>query len=766
MRAFVVLLFLLSTIVLSAQKSSADTIRREIAALSPEDPHYLESKIGGMRTLFMTVVNSDPKEALRIDEQLVALMEKNPITDSAAYFEVQYRYKAIAYAQLGDYTRYIRFLEAYAEAMNSIGKMDGYAYVDIGNAYYRFGLMTLAKESYWQALYAFRKEKNVQGRCTVHNNFAQIYLSQKNYDSALYEMRRTKALRTDELKDPIVAGDSKLLMGICFREMKQYDSAEYYLRQVIATFNDPAINTHTDRIALREEYAGAYNALAQVFVEKHEWDSAARYLREGAVVFARNGYDRRTTSSYAIWARYYLGKKMNDSALACIRRMDATPIVHQSPDMRLRLYELYADYFDAAGNKEQYYRYRMLYHQESDSMRGQTLDESWLMAGSVVKELRDKSRIEHQQAELARKDEVVAKQQREKILLYAFTGLLLFVVAGGLFFFFQIRKKNRLIEQYNEELQEANLTKEKFLSVISHDLRSPFNTLIGMSNILVSSVKSNDLTKVAANAEAIHEASRKAYVLLDNLMQWVSLQKEKISVVRAPLQVTSTVDEVLRLFRNQALAQSITITKTIRVDHIHSDRNLLQVVLRNLLSNAIRHIPAGGTVRICVDKKDKDALITIEDNGPGIDDETLSQLFAQKEQINIARKGGGLGLMLVHEFVTQMDGTITAENVPSGGAKFTIVLKDAAEADIFDGAEENLPLRAVALTPDEQKRLAEFVTALSAYEIFDTTELRKLIDTFDVGHSVALADWLNRVSQAVYHANDEQFKKLMDLARA
>jgi signal transduction histidine kinase len=298
--------------------------------------------------------------------------------------------------------------------------------------------------------------------------------------------------------------------------------------------------------------------------------------------------------------------------------------------------------------------------------------------------------------------------------------------------------------------------------VISHDLRSPFNTLIGMSNLLVANVKRNDYGQLASNAEAINESSRKAYLLLDNLMQWVSVQKENISVSKKQVPLGPLVDEILLLFRNQALAQNVTIGKDLRVQSVFTDSNMLQVMLRNLLSNAVRHIPAGGIVNLRIEAAGKDVLMTIRDNGKGIDPEILDSLFKTKEGISIAKKGGGLGLELVQEFVEKLGGSITAENAAEGGAVFRIRLFDAAVSKMVAAADE-IEAQKLKLNPQERGQLKPLVLKMRDYEIFDTTELRKLLEEDDSGKSDSVSEWKKRMHQAVYHSDAVLFGKLLEL---
>jgi anti-sigma regulatory factor (Ser/Thr protein kinase) len=186
------------------------------------------------------------------------------------------------------------------------------------------------------------------------------------------------------------------------------------------------------------------------------------------------------------------------------------------------------------------------------------------------------------------------------------------------------------------------------------------------------------------------------------------------------------------------LAQSITVHKDLNAAAIFADKNLLQVVLRNLLSNAIRHIPAGGIVNLTIETSGKDMLIMVQDNGNGIDEETLRSLFIKQEHTSVARKGGGLGLLLVQEFVEQMSGSIKAENVSSGGAKFTIVLYNAAIEGSIQSESQPFFLSQNKFTEEEKKKMNALISKIEKYEIFDTTELRECFDAFDAVDSIAM----------------------------
>jgi signal transduction histidine kinase len=585
-----------------------------------------------------------------------------------------------------------------------------------------------------------------------------------NNDSALYWLRKSYNTRKNLMKDTVLAAESRLLMAKVLREKGELDASLAEGKHVLAVLHSPDFNKHPDHIELREEFVGVYPGIGITYTELKQWDSATHYFAQGEKLFLESKNETRLPGLYAGWAEMYFAKGVPDSVLYYIKKGEAYETI--SPITKLRLLELYANYYQLTGNMEKSYMYRMNYYRMADSLQASGNKEQMLMAGSRVQQLLNTSRIDRQNIELAQKDMVALERERERVSLFIIAGALLLVVLVAALSVFQLRKKNKLIGRYNRALESANATKEQFLSVISHDLRGPFNTLIGMSNVLVSNVREKNYAQVSDNAELINESSRKAYVLLDNLMQWVSLQKEGIQVSRAEIPMNELIDEVLRLFRGQALAQSITIAKDIRLGRAFTDKNLLQVILRNLISNAIRHIPVGGRVQLTITHEGHDVHIVVEDNGDGFTDEALEGLFPQEaDGTSIARKGGGLGLILVGQFVRQLGGTITAANAPSGGARFTIILADAA---LPDGEEPGLQSSSthsyLALTDEDKQALAPLIAQVQDYEIFDTTELRALLEKNGVPETSSIIEWRRQMLQAVYHADETKLRRLIESA--
>jgi signal transduction histidine kinase len=754
-------LFSLGIARLFAQTNPVDSIEREINALDRNDPAYLRNKANATGTLLQVVKFSDPDRALALCDSLAIMLFQ--LGDSAKAYEAQYRYKAGIFELKSDYGNMLMNLEAYAEALANIGGSDGYIYVDIGNVYYSFSMFDLAIENYRYAEDIFTKNGNIQGLCTIYNNYAQIQMALENNDSALVWFRKSYNLRKNILKDTILAHETQFLMAVIFRRTQRFDSAKTFLRVIIRDLQGPALEKHSGHIELHQEFSGAYTAMAVTYSLEKKWDSAVYWFRQGEQHFTEYEYFNRLPVLYLQWARLYVSKGVADSALVYIHKMEQS-MDRKHPANLLQLYQLYADYYTLTGNMEEAYRNRVLYYQLEDSLRTSDHREQTIMTASRVAQLQNQTRIDRQKTELVQKDLVAKDNERDRMSLFLVAGALFIIVILTVVSLTQLSKKNRLIGQYNAQLQEANATKEQFLSVISHDLRSPFNTLIGMSSMMVTNVREEKYSEVAEHAELINDSSRKAFLLLDNLMQWVNMQKETIKVNKQDIPMHQMTEEVLQLFKEQALSHSTTIVKDIRVAYAHTDRNLLQVALRNLVSNAIRHAPVGGRVLVRVDGAVKDVHIVVEDNGKGLSSDELAALFREREGASIARKGGGLGLLLVRQFVKQLDGNVSAENVPTGGARFTIVLHNALVSNFAPAEIARESETGMVLSEEDKLQLRNTIEQLRGYQVYDTTEIRAILTKLPESGSAPAVLWKKQMLHAVYHADENTFTELMNAA--
>lgn len=235
------------------------------------------------------------------------------------------------------------------------------------------------------------------------------------------------------------------------------------------------------------------------------------------------------------------------------------------------------------------------------------------------------------------------------------------------------------LKEYAEELQLSNTAKDKFFSIISHDLRNPFHTILGASEFL--SMYSEDLTldELKETSGNIHNAARNVYNLLINLLEWSRVQTGKLEVCKEKLDVNELFENVLLLYSEIAAHKNISIINELSEPlSVFADKYMIESVLRNLVSNAVKFTIKGGKVVLFAEGIGDFTHITVNDNGIGITEEDQKKLFKYDQQYSAkgtSNEGGtGLGLAICKEFVEKNCGQISVESKKGSGSTFKIIL--------------------------------------------------------------------------------------------
>jgi signal transduction histidine kinase len=269
------------------------------------------------------------------------------------------------------------------------------------------------------------------------------------------------------------------------------------------------------------------------------------------------------------------------------------------------------------------------------------------------------------------KDEIYLPLREQSILIFSIVFLL--VLSMVIFTIYYLRNEHIWY------LRELNATKDKFFSIVSHDLRSPFVSINGFANMLNQDVHKKDLRKVQQYAGIILSSSKNAMDFLNNLSEWSRLQTDRIRYNPRETDIASVVEEIKGLMSAAASEKSIKIiTKIPEGLRINADKQMLSVVLTNLLSNSIKFSYQGSNVYITVSNQGHSVRFEVRDHGTGISKEILNKLFRIGESVSTPgtqkEHGTGLGLILVREFVSLQGGEISVESEAGKGSTFVFTL--------------------------------------------------------------------------------------------
>lgn len=237
------------------------------------------------------------------------------------------------------------------------------------------------------------------------------------------------------------------------------------------------------------------------------------------------------------------------------------------------------------------------------------------------------------------------------------------------------KRVEKALKESETRLIELNSTKDKFFSIIAHDLKGPFNSILGFSELLTDRIKENDYDEIEKYALIIHNSARRAMDLIMNLMEWSRSQTGRMEFNPENLDLVFLIKTISQLLNDMAQQKSITLyTETPEHVMVFADKAMMGTVMRNLISNAIKFTNPGGEIIISVDHKINKLIVTVADNGVGIKPEALEKLFVIEKSYSTVgtqdEKGTGLGLILCKEFIERHGGEIWVESEVGKGSKF------------------------------------------------------------------------------------------------
>jgi signal transduction histidine kinase len=242
-----------------------------------------------------------------------------------------------------------------------------------------------------------------------------------------------------------------------------------------------------------------------------------------------------------------------------------------------------------------------------------------------------------------------------------------------------ILEKAKALDEKNRELQGINEIKDKLISVIAHDLKNPFNSISGYSELLISRIDSYSKSEAISFLRVIHDNSVKGNMLLDNLLQWSRLRTNTLQFFPNEQNLNKLVLDELFFVQHIANEKEIRILTSIRDDvSVYADSNMLKTVIRNLVSNAIKFTSNKGTITIAARSNSDSIVISVSDTGMGIDQSVKQKLFTGEVGITTANEKGemgtGLGLMICKDFVNYHKGKIWVESELGEGSTFIVDL--------------------------------------------------------------------------------------------
>ena len=670
MKYFLFLLLCFSIFINSAfADNNIDNLKRQ---LSIEDEI---NKIDVLLALSKAYWSVSPKKGLLYSDEAVIMAKKH----NSKYKEA----KALLYGgvnayYLGDYEKSIKYYQKSLIIAKEIHNTRLLAY-NLNN----LGMVNSYLRNYRKAINNYSESSLIMKElgdeieyAKIINNIGELNMILGNYDEAL--ANHLSILKIIEESD-----EQNLLLcllndiGFIYSKKKNYEKALYYLFKSLKISNEIDDNVGKTKIL---------NRIGIVLLKQKNYKKAKEYFYNG---------------------------------LEYAKKSDTKENLKES-------YKNLSDYYSEINNYKKSLDYYKLYKQISDSILNENK-----MNKIVEMQTRYESESKEKENNLLRKKNEVKELLIEKQTYFRNFLIVLFVLAILLIIFIynrltikrkisrELEEKNNLItaqknklaetlvilqEKNNElilqkkeiqstaekltttnkKLQELNATKNKFFSIIAHDLKSPFNAMIGFSELLVNQFDEFNISTQKKYLSILSQSVQNVYKLLENLLTWSRSQMGNISFKLEEKNIHLLTNEAIKMLSQLAKDKTISLSNKLPTDlFIFVDNNMFSTIIRNLISNAIKFTPKGGIIEVnsqLVNNKNKEKYveISVKDNGIGITPEVQSKLFNIKEnhstQGTEREKGTGLGLIICKEFVEKHGGKIWIESEKGKGSKFIFTL--------------------------------------------------------------------------------------------
>jgi signal transduction histidine kinase/Tfp pilus assembly protein PilF len=588
--------------------------------------------------------------------------------------------KAISgYQKLIPFCIEIKNTETLSSALTNMGCIQEYQ-----------GNYSKAQEYYHKALKVSEENNNKVGCIYNYVNIGAILATQANYKEALEYI--DKALKIAlELND-------KRRIAVCYENIGDVYSktnnakALEYLQKALAIGEELSYTTSMLDVSRKigEYYRVHGNYAKSLEYYRKALNLAEEMKRKRAIceIWYKIGNIHLSQKEYAVALKYTL----NSLEIA-----NELKILTFQRDIRNQLSEIYA----ATNNFTKAYKNHKLYKSLNDSIYKDENIKKIIELEYTYKFEKEKKVIE---LEEQKKDIIQASEKKQqRIILFAFMGsfILMSLIAFYIYLLYrlkhkttiiltkqkdEIEAKNAEIETKNNKLQELNATKDKFFGIIAHDLKNPFNAILGFSDLLVTSGYQYNQERTLEIVGIINSSAQNAYKLLENLLEWSRSQTGGINYNPKNLAFKNLVIENENLCKNLLEEKNISITHDIPNNlMVYADQNMLNAILRNLITNAIKFTHKGGNITITSIIQNTEIIITVSDTGIGMNEDTRNKLFNIHEKISILgtekENGTGLGLILCKEFVAKQGGKIWVESELGRGSDFKFSIPLIIESD-------------------------------------------------------------------------------------
>lgn len=465
-------------------------------------------------------------------------------------------------------------------------------------------------------------------------------------------------------------------LGIISIEKKELESGlEFYHKSVEIK---KALN-------LKMEAAVTNNNIGDIYLRMRKYKEAKPVYEDNLIIAQDLNNNALLLATYIGLATIEMNTEVKESTRFYIDEAVRLSEIIQAREWQKVAYVKQAEYYAAIGDFKTAFGLYTYYHAFSDSILNENNQKA-------LQELQIQYETEKKNKEIIvlKENENLNKQviRQQKILIYSavIVAALAIIVLILLSILFRkqrmlnktLQAKNEFIENQNDELKKLNVTKDKFFSIIAHDLKNPFSTLMGFSELMVINADSLPKEKILEFAKQINDSSNRIYSLLENLLTWARTQTGKIEARHNSFNLHAAIDSINQLLREAMEEKGNTFQNNIPESiQLNSDIEFVKTIFRNLIFNANKYTEKG-TISVTTEINQDTISISVNDTGVGMNVEQMKRLFKfvdlKTEKGTRNEKGTGLGMHICKELVQMLDGSIEVESEIDKGSSIRILL--------------------------------------------------------------------------------------------
>lgn len=580
----------------------------------------------------------------------------------------------IAYWQSGSYKEtidyYKKALSLFTELKDSLWL--GRVYNNLASANWGLGNSNEALEYYQIGLKIRRQVKDMKGVSLVLNNIGLVYQDWAMYDDALKWHNEALDISLN-IDDYAAISYSYSNLGKCSENKKEYDEALKYYQLGYESILKKDKNSRSIAFFLTE--------IGDVYSKMRKFNTALSYYKKSLSHAIRiNNKNRIAIAEYNLGKGYFEINKIDSASIYINNSYNKS--IKNNYDALIRDNQfMLSNIEEKKGN----YSTALKYFKSASMLKDSTFNKEKI---KKFTDLQVKYYIDQQSQEntILRKNneiqELTIKEQKNirnaLIASGLFILLALVVISRSRISF---KKLNSRLKISEKDLLELNANKDKFFSIISHDLKGPFSGILGISQMLVEDFENLSNEEIKELIKIIKSSSTNVYELLEGLLEWAQTQTGRMEYDFKNIDIYENTSKIIGILNTNAMNKNISFKNNVKEKtYVYADSKAISTVIRNLVSNAIKFTKNNGVVEINAQNIDEEVIISVTDNGIGMSEEDIQNLFrieTHNTKVGTNNESGtGIGLILCKELIEKHNGKIFVESELGKGSKFSFTLSN------------------------------------------------------------------------------------------